>query len=324
MPVYTQSTAARLYNDGRKWLTLWSIFISPVLFILNAPFGRFVPSQDSIFLVDGIKSWIIMELVSPALFLYGFITSPLSYYTPPLPSWNSPQTLFASLFLIHYTNRALISQTRTPSRSKSHISVSLSAIIFNTINGFIMGGYLSSPVARISLTPTTTYQNPIFYLGLGLWGLGFAGNILHDEILYDLRRKAMSKGKGKATEKTDSMTREHYAIPQGWLYNYVSQPNYFCEWVEWFGFALASAPFPFDPSTFSLYSLVSMFSKDAVLSTLSAPSYLFAPQLTPPYIFLICEILLMFPRAYRSHQWYKAKFGEQYPKDRKIVVPFLL
>jgi hypothetical protein len=72
--MFTQSTAAGLYNgtsdtvpvtrqcylitqrcatDARKWLTLSSIFTLPVLFVMNAPFGRFSPSQDSIFLVDG-------------------------------------------------------------------------------------------------------------------------------------------------------------------------------------------------------------------------------------------------------------------------------
>jgi len=269
-----------------------------------------------------------MELVSPVLFLYSFNTSPLSYYTPPFPSWDSPQALLAALFLIHYTNRALLSPLRTPSRSKSHISVPLSAVLFNVINGFLMGSYLSSPVARIYLTSANTYQNPLFYVGIGLWGLGLAGNILHDEILLDIRRKAKSKGKGKFVEDSNSKsarnrTPEHYAIPQGWLYDYISYPNYLCEWVEWFGFALASAPFPLVPSSLSLTSLSSIFSKRAVLSLLSKPSHLFAPQLTPPYIFLICEILLMFPRAYRGHQWYRAKFGEQYPK-RKIVVPFLL
>jgi 3-oxo-5-alpha-steroid 4-dehydrogenase 1 len=193
-----------------------------------------------------------------------------------------------------------------------------------------MGSYLSSPVARIYLNRADTYQNPIFYVGLGVWGLGLVGNILHDEILHDIRRKAKSKGKGKAVDNSDpknsqNHTQEHYAIPQDWLYNYVSYPNYFCEWVEWFGFALASAPFPFDAASFlSHTSFTSIFSKDAILSLIFTPSYLFAPQLTPPYIFLISEILLMLPRAYRGHQWYKSRFGEQYPKERKAVVPFLL
>jgi 3-oxo-5-alpha-steroid 4-dehydrogenase 1 len=302
-----------------------SFLLRTVSSSLTVSTGRLHVSKFGItYELAGMKSWTIMELVSPALFIYGFVVSPLSYYTPRFPSWNSPQTLLASLYLIHYTNRALISPLRTPSRSKLHIIVAISAVAFNCVNGYIMGSYLSSPVARIYLNSASTFQNPIFYVGLCLWGVGFAGNILHDEILYDIRRKAMSKGKGKATEDSQTSQNKHYAIPQGWLYHYISFPNYFCEWVEWFGFALASAPFPLDQSSFSLASLTSIFSISGILSTFSAPSHLFCPQLTPPYIFFITEVLLMLPRAYRGHQWYIQKFGENYPKERKAVIPFLL
>jgi 3-oxo-5-alpha-steroid 4-dehydrogenase 1 len=269
-----------------------------------------------------------MELVSPATFIATFLKSPLSYYVPRLPAWYSPQTLLAALFVIHYMNRALISPLRSPSRSKAHISVTISGIAFNLMNGYIMGAYLSSPLSRIYLNPANTYENPIFYVGLTLWVLGFVGNILHDEILLDIRRKAKSKGKGKAGEDSNSnapqsRTQEYYGIPQGWLYNYISYPNYFCEWIEWFGFALASAPFPLTPSSFSVASLISSISPRELISVITQPAHVFAPQLTPPYVFLIAEILAMLPRALRGHQWYKTKF-EGYPKGRKAVVPFLL
>jgi len=274
-----------------------------------------------------------MEIVAPLSFLYTFFKSPLSYYSPPLPPLFSPQTILALVYCIHYLNRAILSPLRTPSRSKSHIIVPLCAISFNIVNGSLMGSYLSSPIARIFIGPHS-FSRRSFYLGLALWALGFAGNIWHDEILLDIRRKAKSKGKGKATEddsapddvdkanaphspkpKVKRVQPEYYAIPQGWLFDYVSYPNYLCEWLEWFGFALAAAPFPFMMSPFSWKGLFSLFSD---------PGYLFAPNLTPPYIFLITEVLLMFPRAYRGHQWYKMKFKDSYPKERKIVVPFLL
>ena len=73
-----------------------------------------------------------------------------------------------------------------------------------------------------------------FWPGVALWFAGFVGNIVHDEILLNLRRKTMHGPDGKP----------HYAIPYGYLYRWVSYPNYLCEWVEWAGFALAAAPFP--------------------------------------------------------------------------------
>lgn len=270
-----------------------------------------------------------MELVSPICFLYSFFSSPLSYMFPSNPPLNTPQIILAGVFLIHYTNRALISPLRTPSRSKSHIIVPLFAVAFNIINGSMMGAYLTSPFARIFLTSQYTFRRPTFYIGLALWAVGFAGNVLHDEILLDIRRKAKNKDKGEVKQNEDGSStpkrvQEHYAIPQGWLYKYVSYPNYFCEWVEWFGFALAAAPLPLSASSLTVASLSSFFTVRSLSSLISDPAYLFAPNMAPPYIFLIAEVLTMFPRAYKGHQWYKKKFGKDYPKERKIVVPCVL
>lgn len=305
-----------------------------------------------------------MELIAPLGFAYTFYTSPLSYYPVGLPSLTSPQSILAICFLIHYSNRALIGPLRTPSRSKSHIIVPLSAVLFNTINGCLMGSYLSSPYGRIFLSPGFTFGRTSFWVGLALWAIGFAGNIIHDEILLDIRRKAKVKGKSKAEEsesededgqsgdvnnggtklskQKESRKQEkgeHYAIPQGLLYSYVSYPNYFCEWIEWFGFALAAAPLPFAlplisspadlvalvPSTLS--TILAVFSPRTItwiIQNITTPPYLWAPDLAPPYIFLLAEVLLMFPRAWNGHKWYKERFGERYPRDRKVVVPWLL
>lgn len=119
-----------------------------------------------------------MELPSPLSFLYALYKAPLS--TVPF-DWNpnrNPAALLAAFFVTHYLNRAIISPLRTPSRSKSHIIVPIAAIIFNLVNGPLMGTYLSSPLAREYLT--NAYSRPIFWIGLGLAIVGLAGNILHD------------------------------------------------------------------------------------------------------------------------------------------------
>lgn len=259
-----------------------------------------------------------MELVSPMAFTYALYTSPLSSRRVPL-QWDSPNTILVLCFLVHYANRAIINPLRTPSRSKSHISVPLSAVFFNLINGSLMGSYLSSPYAHafLSARPSTS-----FYVGLTLWAFGFIGNIMHDEILLDIRRKANTKGKGKAE------AGEHYAIPQGGLYTLVSYPNYLCEWIEWLGFAIAASPFPFATDFISSASISSFLSPllDPKFYTaiIKEPAHLFAPNLSPPWIFFISEVLLMLPRAYRGHQWYKSRFGNSYPRQRKAVIPFVL
>lgn len=76
-----------------------------------------------------------------------------------------------------------------------------------------------------------------------------------------------------------------YKIPRGGLFEYVSAANYFGELVEWCGYGLASW---------------------------SVQGGAFA-------LFTFCVLL---PRAQEHHQWYLQKF-EDYPKFRKVLIPFL-
>jgi 3-oxo-5-alpha-steroid 4-dehydrogenase 1 len=235
-----------------------------------------------------------MEIIAPITLAYTYLASPLSSgiaSRPPLASI-APQNILTIAFLAHYANRSLISPLRTPSRSKSNLIVPLSAALWNLTNGYIIGAYLSSPAAALFLTRAPS--QPHFWTGLALWAFGFAGNIIHDEVLLNLRRgKNAQESKGKGD-------KPHYSIPRGLLFDYISFPNYFCEWIEWTGFALAAAPVP----TFT--------SRNALFQTLS-----------PPWLFVLAEILVMFPRAWQGHRWYHARFPD-YPKERKVVIPFIL
>eukprot|EP01063_Lacrimia_lanifica_P035558 TRINITY_DN680_c1_g1_i1.p1 TRINITY_DN680_c1_g1~~TRINITY_DN680_c1_g1_i1.p1 ORF type:complete len:263 (+),score=99.63 TRINITY_DN680_c1_g1_i1:69-857(+) len=76
-----------------------------------------------------------------------------------------------------------------------------------------------------------------------------------------------------------------YKVPYGGAYNYVTAGNYFGELVEWLGFAVAAG-------------------------TLSG------------WVFFLNTALNLVPRAVTHHQWYQEKF-EDYPKDRKIIIPFI-
>lgn len=312
-----------LYDATRKWFLLVCSVALPAQLVINAPFGRFTP-QNQCLTFDGRISWFVMEIVSPIMFAYNLFSCPLQrgytgFFNLDL---TTPQQILAGCYFIHYLNRAIISPLTTPSRSRAHLIVPLLATCFNTLNGFLMGSYLSSPAARAYLEPKSTFSRTSFWIGLGLWALGFAGNVIHDEILANIRRKANRS----AAKKTDGDKKshhnghsngkksEHYAVPHGLLYEYISYPNYFCEWVEWFGFAIAAAPFP----VMNLQALLSP------IDFLKASPAGFAPTLSPPYIFLLNEFFVMFPRAVKGQMWYKQKFGDGFPKDRKIVIPFVL
>ncbi|KAF6747799.1 3-oxo-5-alpha-steroid 4-dehydrogenase 1 [Ephemerocybe angulata] len=347
------------YDFLRKWFTLLSLFAGVLLLVINAPFGRFVPtgSQSSrhplgffnwqFLMVNGIRSWIVMELVAPITFTVAFAKSPLSFYKVALPDAFSPQGILAALFLIHYLNRALLSPLRTPSRSKAHLIIPAIGVLFNLANGFLIGSYLTSPFARMYLAGPSVFQRTSFRLGITLWAVGFVGNIVHDEILLDIRRKAQARKEKDAAEekksdkKKEHAVGEHYGIPTGLLYKYISYPNYFCEWIEWFGFALAASPLPIPldldaiaeaPTLVAAVKMVLETFQDTFVSLLfpstwkaiiQVPNYAYAPLLTPPWIFLINEIFTMLPRAWKGHLWYKERFGDSYPKDRKAVIPFV-
>nr|KAG5712841.1 hypothetical protein BaRGS_007438 [Batillaria attramentaria] len=77
-----------------------------------------------------------------------------------------------------------------------------------------------------------------------------------------------------------------YKIPYGGMFEYVSGANFFGEAVEWSGFAI-------------------------MCGTLPAAAFA---------LFTVCNIG---PRAYQHHRWYLEKF-EDYPKNRKAIIPFIL
>lgn len=77
-----------------------------------------------------------------------------------------------------------------------------------------------------------------------------------------------------------------YYVPYGGLFNYISSPNLFGEILEWFGWALMC-------------------------------------WCLPSLSFAIWTFANLVPRAINHHKWYKQNF-ENYPTDRKAVIPFII
>ncbi|UTW63896.1 DUF1295 domain-containing protein [bacterium SCSIO 12741] len=78
---------------------------------------------------------------------------------------------------------------------------------------------------------------------------------------------------------------EGYKIPFGFAYRYVSSPNYLGEIVEWLGYVLLTG----------------------------SPAAL---------TFWVWTLANLYPRALANHKWYLTKF-EDYPKNRKAILPFI-
>jgi 3-oxo-5-alpha-steroid 4-dehydrogenase 1 len=316
----------------KRWFVWIFTLAGAVSLLYDAPFGRFA-TPDSVFSLDGIKAWIAMELFSPFFFLVTAYLHPFSHTPLPLPSLSlpvlgiKPQFILTTLYLVHYLNRALISPLRSPYRAKSHLVVVLSGMAFNALNGFLLASFLTSASTASFLNHSSCCSLPRFWLGITLWALGFAGNLYHDEILLNIRRKAIAKGKAKeldsSKEGQKTARQLYYAIPHGGLYTLISFPNYLCEWVEWFGFALAASPIPdfaLLPSANSLLA-AAQSAQLAEMAQLLSP---FVDSVSPPWLFFVLELVTMTPRAVRGHRWYHERFRESYPRDRRAIIPWLL
>src|SRR5438067_13562264 len=89
-----------------------------------------------------------MEFVSPATFLYSSLApSPFiddtDEFSISSSSFTTTQKILMSLYLIHYFNRSIIYTIRAPSITPIHLHIVLSAIIFNLINGYSNGRWIS-------------------------------------------------------------------------------------------------------------------------------------------------------------------------------------
>lgn len=243
-----------------------------------------------------------MELVSPATFLYSFLApSPFIDHNDEtfitLSSYTTTQKILVSLFLIHYINRSIVYAFRAPSISPINLMVFSSSILFNLINGYSIGRWISV----FGNYSEEKYKEPSFILGVIIFFIGMWINIDHDNILFELRRKNHSKislekkfdikndEKNQSDDNSNNSindTRKKYFIPNEKLYNYVSCPSYLGETIEWIGFAIAC-----------------WYSLPAILFALATPANLF-------------------PRARQTLKWYRENFKE-YPKERKAIIPLI-
>ena len=145
------------------------------------------------------------------------------------------------------------------------------AFLFCLSNAYIQNNSL----LIYSQYPSDFSSNFTFKFGIFIFFFGMYINIYHDYLMIYLRRSAVVKEKGS------------YIIPQGFLYDYISCPNYLGEILEWTGFYLT-------------------------FQTLSA------------FIFAFSTFANLFPRALANHQWNIEKFKGAYPKSRKAIIPFLI
>ena len=236
------------------WMAL-AIAVAMVLTRISAPYGRHVRAGWGP-LFPSAWSWMGMEAVSVIVFLVVFAASP---HRGPV-AW-----LFVGIYATHYGYRSFIYPFLGSSSSTGvPLSVSSMAAGFNVVNGTMVAGAL--------FWSETGPPSPSLTMALGLVVVvtGFAIHVRSDAILRGLR---VENGPG-------------YHVPRGFLYRYISCPNYFGEVLQWAGFAIMAGHMG-------------------------------------GWCFAVWTAANLVPRALDHHQWYRSTFAD-YPPARRAIIPGVL
>jgi 3-oxo-5-alpha-steroid 4-dehydrogenase 1 len=238
------------------------LLISPIIFItllfITAPYGRHTQSGWGL-QMDNRWAWMWMEL--PAVLTMAII------YWINRENIHIGALVFLMIWEIHYVYRTFYFSYHLRASQKTFpLLLVLFAVFFNVLNGYLNGTYL------FSIRPITSWSwffHTHFWIGLSLFIFGFYLHTSSDRIILNLR----SEG------------NIDYGIPHGGLFKYITNPNYFGEFIQWVGWAIL---------TYSMAGLA----------------------------FALFTLANLLPRAISNHHWYHKTFDD-YPKKRKVFFPFI-
>jgi 3-oxo-5-alpha-steroid 4-dehydrogenase 1 len=255
-----------------------------------APYGRHVEEKGWGPLVDARLAWFLME--SPNL----YVSAVLWKIGDEKCKTSLANNLLLGLFLFHYVNRSLIYPLQMPATSTPMpLSVMLMAYAFCCCNAYLQARELT----MFRLYPESHLSTAAFQIGVSMFIVGWCLNIHSDGILRKLKKQGEGQRKNASNPKRGIQTRRqakqeedkggksHYQIPRGGLFEYISGANFFSEIIEWTGYAVCCGG-SVSSSTFALFTFLNIG-----------------------------------PRAIAHHKWYTQKF-EDYPKNRKALIPFLI
>ncbi|MEM7017745.1 MAG: DUF1295 domain-containing protein [Pseudomonadota bacterium] len=180
-----------------------------VSFII-APYGRHARSGWGP-VIPSRWGWIMMESPACLGFLYFFSQGQYSAELMPL--------ILLAFWQFHYIHRTFIFPFRMRTAGKTMpLAIVGLAIVFNCLNAYINATWISHfyhyTMAWIEMT--------VFWLGAGIFIIGFVINYHADTVLLNLRKPGDTG----------------YRIPNSGLYRYIACPNYFGEIIEWIGWAI--------------------------------------------------------------------------------------
>ena len=193
-------------------MTVMAVVVFVSLFFVDAGYGRFYRPQWGP-AIDNRLGWMLMEApVFVAMLLLWWLSDRRG---------DGIRLVFLLLFELHYFHRAFVFPWLMRGRSKMPLSIIATAVLFNTLNAYMQGGWLFyvSPLDYYTADWLTSLP---FLAGTALFLFGMVVNIQSDRIIRNLRKPGDTA---------------HY-LPQGGMFRWVTSANYFGELVEWTGFAI--------------------------------------------------------------------------------------
>ena len=201
-----------IFNIVLIVMTVMAVVVFVSLFFVDAGYGRFyAPKWGPA--IDNRLGWMLMEApVFVAMLLLWWLSDRRE---------DGIRLAFLLLFELHYFHRAFVFPWLMRGRSKMPLSIIGTAVLFNTLNAYMQGGWLFyvSPVDYYSADWLTSLP---FLSGTALFLFGMGVNIHSDRIIRNLRKPGDTA---------------HY-LPRGGMFRWVTSANYFGELVEWTGFAI--------------------------------------------------------------------------------------
>lgn len=197
------------------WFIL-ALAIFRILFLVPAPYGRYVEKATGRS-IPNKWGWMIME--SPTVFVFGamFLVGNHNNTTTAI--------VFLLMWMAHYVQRTFIYPFLLRGGKRMPSRIVVSALFFNSVNGYINGRYLFEFSGGY---PNEWLTDLRFVPGASLFIIGYIINRHADWILRNLRKSGESG----------------YRTPHGGLFRWISCPNYFGEILTWIGWAVATWSFP--------------------------------------------------------------------------------
>ena len=199
-------------------MAVMAVVVFVALFFFKAGYG-YLSNSNWGPKINNKVAWVLME--APAFLFLLYYT--LRFAFSGVDTGNSRIVLYimAGLFLLHYFQRSFIFPFLMRGKSTMPIAVMLMGLVFNTLNAYMIGGWLYE-VAPSGMYTTAWLCSPKFIIGLIVFFTGMGINLHSDHVIRNLRKPGDTK---------------HY-IPRKGFYKYVTSANYFGELTEWIGFAI--------------------------------------------------------------------------------------